>query len=242
MIDSFGTITSPGSPGNYPQNRDCEWHLAAPNGKRINLHFFSMQLETHSTCDQDFLAIYDGGSTDDQQLMRFCNTSHPEPLTSGSNELLLHFHSDGIGTDAGFQIHYTVVEGIPGCGGTWTGETGEIASPKVNGGYARDMQCDYLIRVPPNERVRITFVEFGFERSGNCMYDYLAIYEGASRNDPLVGRFCGEQLPAPYESKSNVLTIEMRTDWSISGEGFRLRYETREYYHALANIMRGPVN
>lgn len=70
-----------------------------------------MQLEAHETCQYDFLAIYDGGSVDSQQLAKFCNTSHPEPLTTTYNEVTLHFHSDGENSDAGFQIHYSVVEG-----------------------------------------------------------------------------------------------------------------------------------
>lgn len=56
-VSTYGTISSPGSPGNYPPNRDCTWYLVAPPGKRIQLHFFSMQLETHDTCDYDYLAV-----------------------------------------------------------------------------------------------------------------------------------------------------------------------------------------
>lgn len=57
MLNTHGTLYSPGSPGNYPQNRDCEWHLAAIPGKRLQLHFFTMQLENHDTCDNDFVAV-----------------------------------------------------------------------------------------------------------------------------------------------------------------------------------------
>lgn len=56
-MQTHGTLSSPGAPGNYPQNRDCEWYLSAPPGKRIQLHFYTMQLETHDTCDNDFLAV-----------------------------------------------------------------------------------------------------------------------------------------------------------------------------------------
>lgn len=75
------------------------------------MHFYTMQLEAHETCQYDWLSIYDGSSVDNQQLAKFCNTSHPEPLTTTYNEVTLHFHSDGDNSDAGFQIHYSVVEG-----------------------------------------------------------------------------------------------------------------------------------
>lgn len=229
-IESFGTITSPGSPGNYPQNRDCEWHLRAPPGKRIELHFFAMQLETHAACDADFVAVYDGESTDDRQLVRYCNTSHPEPLTSSGSALVVHFHSDGIGTDTGFQIHYSAIEGIPGCGGTWTAASGELTSPKQDGRYLRNLQCEYRIRVPADSRIQVTFVEFDFEYDVGCEFDSVSIYEGGSSASPLVERYCGQTMPPVYQSQSNVLTIAMRTDWSIAGEGFRLRYEVCKLY------------
>lgn len=119
--------------------------------------------------------IYDGSSTSDTQLVRFCNTSHPEPLTSSTNELTLHFHSDGISTDAGFQIHYSVVEGVPGCGGTWTTRRGEISSPAQDGRYPRNLQCEYLIRVPVDNRIQLRFTRFHMEWSGGCYSDYLQV-------------------------------------------------------------------
>lgn len=56
-VTEHGTITSPGSPGNYPPNRNCIWKLTAPPSKRIQLHFFTMQLEAHDTCQYDYLAV-----------------------------------------------------------------------------------------------------------------------------------------------------------------------------------------
>lgn len=56
-ISTYGTISSPGSPGKYPPNRDCYWKLIAPYGKRIQMHFFTMQLEKHETCQFDYLAV-----------------------------------------------------------------------------------------------------------------------------------------------------------------------------------------
>lgn len=57
-VDSHGTISSPGTPGNYPPNRDCEWDLTAPTGKRIQFQFFTMQLEAHETCEYDYVAVH----------------------------------------------------------------------------------------------------------------------------------------------------------------------------------------
>lgn len=45
------------TPGNYPPNRDCEWNLSAPTGKRIQFQFFTMQLEPHESCQYDYVAV-----------------------------------------------------------------------------------------------------------------------------------------------------------------------------------------
>lgn len=59
-----------------------------------------------------FLQIYSGTSVSSGILLnKFCNTSHPEPLTTPYHHAVVEFHSDDSGTDGGFQIHYTVIEG-----------------------------------------------------------------------------------------------------------------------------------
>ena len=58
-VTTHGTIKSPGSPGDYPPNRDCRWHIHAPMGKRLQLTFFTMQIED-SNCDFDYVSIYSG--------------------------------------------------------------------------------------------------------------------------------------------------------------------------------------
>lgn len=56
-VDSHGTLSSPGSPGKYPPNRDCYWTLNAIPGKRIQLNFFSLRFERHINCSFDYLEV-----------------------------------------------------------------------------------------------------------------------------------------------------------------------------------------
>jgi cubilin len=173
---SHGSISSPGAPGKYPPNRDCEWIIRAPPGKRIQFLFFTMQIEAHTTCQYDYLEIY-GGDTKDLLLEKFCNTTHPKPLLTPSNEALLYFHSDGDSNDAGFQITYSVVEGIPGCGGTYTQNSGEIKSPSqhVDGTYPHNLMCEFLIQLPANSKIQIKFLKFDLEESDDCYFDFLEV-------------------------------------------------------------------
>lgn len=56
-VDTHVTISSPGSPGNYPKNRNCQWHLQAPPHKRLKLTFFSLNLENHDNCNYDYIKV-----------------------------------------------------------------------------------------------------------------------------------------------------------------------------------------
>lgn len=56
-VDTHTTISSPGSPGNYPKNRNCQWHLRAPANKRLKLTYFTLNLEKHDNCDFDYLKV-----------------------------------------------------------------------------------------------------------------------------------------------------------------------------------------
>ena len=58
-----------------------------------------------------------------------------------------------------------------------------------------------------------------------CRYDFLEIHEGRTEETPLVGRYCGNTLPPDYVSSGNEIYIRFKTDHSVSGTGFRIRYD-----------------
>lgn len=180
-------------------------------------------------------------STDNNLALidKFCNTSHPEPLTTPSNEVTLHFHSDEDGTDAGFQIHYSLVEGLPGCGGTYTGRSAEFGSPVEDGTYPHNLMCHYSIRLPKGNRIKLQFKSFELEPSSTCLFDYVEIYEGTNENDPKVGKWCGNQAPPAYESSSNELLVIFRSDFSSAHKGFQANYEIGLYIQIIQlNLFR----
>lgn len=108
-------------------------------------------------------------------IERFCNRSNPIPLTTPSNSLTIYFHSDGEGSDSGFQIHYSVVEGFPGCGGVFTSLRGEFGSPVVDGTYPHNLECDYLIRLPVDSKIDLKFIQFNIKSHSSCRLDNLLV-------------------------------------------------------------------
>ncbi|KAJ0177495.1 hypothetical protein K1T71_007504 [Dendrolimus kikuchii] len=223
---THGIISSPGSPGSYPPKRDCYWHLITTLGKRIQLHSFELDIETHPNCSFDYLAIYDGEHETDPLLNKYCNSTQPTPVQSAGSDMLIHFHSDEYGNGKGFQIGYALIEGIPGCGGYYTAEQGELTSPTYNGNYLNNLLCEYKIKTAPETKIKLDFKYFKLEQSRRCEFDYLKVYDGASADSQLVGRFCGSAYPKSYISSSNVLYFKFKTDHSLSSGGFKITYES----------------
>ena len=54
----------------------------------------------------------------------------------------------------------------------------------------------------------------------------MSVRDGGSTEAPLVGRYCGHNLPHNFLSTGNQLLIRFKTDSSISQEGFRASYRT----------------
>ncbi|XP_048481076.1 cubilin-like [Plutella xylostella] len=239
---THGHISSPGSPGKYPPNRDCYWHITTSLGKRIQLHFFEFDIEAHKNCSFDYVAIYDGEHITDPLINKYCNSSQPAPIQSAGSEILVHFHSDGIGSGNGFQISYATVEGVPGCGGLYTGEKGEISSPTYEGKYIDNLLCDYEIKAPPGSKILIKFKSFKLETSFQCKYDYLKMYDGPNTDSQLVGRFCGLKHPQSYTSTSNSIFIQFKSDHSLNSDGFHITYEIicQHYITGDSGVIKSP--
>ncbi|XP_029345465.1 cubilin isoform X2 [Acyrthosiphon pisum] len=234
-IDSHGTLSSPGSPRKYPPNRDCYWTLNASPGKRIQLNFFSLSFEHHINCSFDYLEIRDGFTQNNPILAKLCNTpkqSLPPPIITSSSHVSLHFHSDSLGQDYGFQMIYSVIEGVPGCGGTYTSTSGIIASPlHLTSDSFNDLDsfnCEWHIQMPLNQKLKLEFVKkFGITYSQNCLKEFLEIHDGPNIKSPLIGRYCGStRYDQPIISNSNEVTLLFISNFSSKVDGFTIKYDT----------------
>nr|XP_017203939.1 tolloid-like protein 2 [Oryctolagus cuniculus] len=62
-------------------------------------------------------------------------------------------------------------------------------------------------------------------KSRLCWYDYVEVRDGYWRKAPLLGRFCGDQVPEPLLSTDSRLWVEFRSSSNILGRGFSAVYE-----------------
>uniref|UniRef100_A0A1I8NWD8 Cubilin n=2 Tax=Stomoxys calcitrans TaxID=35570 RepID=A0A1I8NWD8_STOCA len=216
-VSTHGTISSPGSPGYYPKNRDCRWLLKAPTDRRLKLTFFSLQIENHDSCNYDYLEIKDGISG--ESLEKFCTSSHPQPLLLPTNEASITFHSDNVGGDMGFQIFYSVEGRIPGCGGTYTAPEGIIQSPHIN---QDSISCEYDLRMPSNQAMTMTFRIFKMGES-DCIEIYDVHYD--TNEKTLQAKYCGDYqgLPPQVMSDSGKVLVKF---YGKTGAEFQIKYKS----------------
>lgn len=57
LSEPVGEVTSPNYPNQYPNDRQCEWMIVMPTGRQILLNVTDFRLESHPTCDNDYLEV-----------------------------------------------------------------------------------------------------------------------------------------------------------------------------------------
>ncbi len=77
--------------------------------------------------------------------------------------------------------------------------------------------------------VTITFEDFALESANGCIYDYLEVYDGSSINDPVIGTYCGSNLPPnTLTSTGPAITVRLYADGGLEYSGFKISWECEE--------------
>ncbi len=86
--------------------------------------------------------------------------------------------------------------------------------------YQSSLTTQYLIEPPGADSIALFFSKLNIQ-SG---YDYLTIYDGDTTTAPVIGEYCGDNLPPYLISSSGKMMIEFTTDDSIQSSGFEVGY------------------
>ena len=100
------TIISPNYPNAYGNSSDCQLVITFATKANVSLTFEDFNVEGHSSCRYDYLALYDGSSISSPMVgSKLCGT-RPAGTTMNStgNSVTLHFVSDNSETRTGFKI------------------------------------------------------------------------------------------------------------------------------------------
>jgi len=107
VTDSGTTITSPNYPSNYDNRKDCQVTIRFAADQIVSITLEAFNVESHSTCVWDYLAVHDGDSTSSNLIgSKLCGTDPAgSTIQSTGNTMTLHFHTDGSVTRSGFKIN-----------------------------------------------------------------------------------------------------------------------------------------
>ncbi|XP_038649437.1 CUB domain-containing protein 2 [Scyliorhinus canicula] len=219
-----GVLSSPEYPDNYPNNAECRWFIQVSNNSVINLIFYDFHLENNEDCSFDYVALFDGSSINDRHWGHYCGGTKPADIISTTSELLVVFKSDfNIGAK-GFKAFYFSGE----CQQVFTAIKGNFSSPRYPNIYPNNINCHWTVQQPLGYRVKVHLTDFELEDrdslSDACDYDFLAIFEGGSETDTLLGKWCGQNPPPSLLSNGNRLLFVLSADRNTASRGFHVSY------------------
>ncbi|XP_046451773.1 cubilin-like isoform X2 [Daphnia pulex] len=223
-----GVIASPLHPEVYPHGATCRWIVRAGPGKVVRLQWLSFALEpAPPACHFDSVSVYDNSTIPNTGGLvgRYCGNTLPPSITSTGDTITIVFKSDASLAAEGFTLTYITLNSSSLCGGTYYTETGMIASPGFPTGYQPSLDCTWIIRAPLNRQIQLNITDFDMENHTQCQMDYLEIRNGGGPTSPLIGNFCGRNIPRTIPSHSHEMFIRLVTDYSLFGRGFRLFWD-----------------
>ena len=108
MHTPTGLIRSPNYPRPYRHDAECEWVISVLTGNTISVDILDIELESHETCDYDYLELRDGESRTAPLIARVCSsTLRRRMYKSTSNKMYIKFKSDSSLNGRGFELTYT---------------------------------------------------------------------------------------------------------------------------------------
>ncbi|NXT77189.1 OVCH2 protein, partial [Zapornia atra] len=100
---------------------------------------------------------------------------------------------------------------------------GELHFPGSSREFYQNQQlCIWTLSVLEGNHILLRFSHFDIEPETFCDYDSLSVY---SKDDRLVGKFCGEDLPLPILIGSNSIRLKFVSDNKDYGTGFSMTYK-----------------
>ncbi|XP_072296554.1 CUB domain-containing protein 2 [Eucyclogobius newberryi] len=219
-----GIISSPGYPHEYSNNADCSWAIHVTNSSVVSLVFLDFQLENNEGCNFDFVALFDGPTVTHRHLGKYCGADQPPKTVTTSNQLLVVFKSDFNIGGRGFKAYYYSGE----CQQVLSGINGNFSSPHYPNIYPNNVNCHWSVSLSPGYRIKLFFPVVDLEernsQTDECEFDSVAVHDGESQADALLGRWCGKDRPPSLLSTGNKLLVVLSSDRNEARRGFTASY------------------
>ena len=237
-----GSFQTPNWPETYPSNVDCQWTIALPDAS--NLVELKCDHQPFGIagglpdCDQDYLKVYDGHSTQNTSYYGpFCHFTPPDTLKMSSNKAMAVFHAGPSHSTSrkGFRCTFRSLPSSPPppstseCGGVLTTPSGSFQTQNWPSTYPVNIDCQWTIRLPnTNRRVELIFEnQFGIAGSlPDCEKDHLRVYD--DRAGTVHGPYCYFTPPPRLTMSSSEARVVFHAGpaHSPSRVGFKANYRS----------------
>lgn len=95
LFGEHGSFTSPEYPASYGNNTDCEWVIAVPLRRTVNISFATFSIDDPGNCEQNYLRIYDGPDPTSPLIRIFCGLEgNIASFSSTSHQVFIKLHAD----------------------------------------------------------------------------------------------------------------------------------------------------
>jgi cubilin len=186
--------------------------------------------------------IFNNGSGRGEAMGPFCGTNAPKVITTVDNLATVLFQTDSSTAKEGFTISLAFIEGSKLCGGNYVASHGFIRSPGKPE-YLANKDCEWIVTVPNGQQIELQFNYFELEPHTICRFDGLEIRNGGNGFAPLIGKFCGSEIPQPIKSYGNQLYIRFTSDSSRGGKGFEIEWDgTSTGCGGITSLTKGSIS
>ncbi|XP_056323116.1 bone morphogenetic protein 1b isoform X1 [Danio aesculapii] len=110
------------------------------------------------------------------------------------------------------------------CGGFISKLNGSFTSPGWPQEYPPNKNCVWQLIAPVQYRITLLFDAFEMEGNDVCKYDYVEVHSGLSADGKLHGKFCGTEKPEAITSQLNSMSVEFKSDNTVSKKGFKAQF------------------
>ena len=220
-LHNGGQVDFPASELAYDNDLNCMWTLSCPGVSVPLVTFTSFEVGDPSD-EEDFVAAYNGESSDAERLARLSGTyeasaaEFPEPLEFSTGTGLLEFNSGPSGRFPGFEATVTCVTHPCAGDGEVIAGGGSVDYPPGDGNYLGDKTCKWILTCQDNSVPLVTFTDFATELG----YDFVNAYDGISTDSDRVARMSGDDVPGPILFRSSEGLLEFSSDQSVAALGF----------------------
>ena len=143
-------------------------------------------------------------------LFRF-NTVFAQNKYSFMSEILLFFFSVCGGMLTATRAFQTIYSHL-------TYLSGEL--------YPVNQDCMWKINSPKKKQKILIYISYINLENEPCQFDYVTLYDGLTLDSPIIAKLCGSRLKESYYATTgNNIRLVFKTDDSINGKGFQIKYK-----------------